>query len=79
MKFRANFNTAVLVLFFFLGCFFVGNQVLIHSIGETFAMSDIQFSLMMTGFYAGSLISVLLIGEYAEKKGKRQEADRPSG
>jgi fucose permease len=54
-----------------MGCFFAGNQVLVHYVGKHFAASDMKFGFMIGAMYVGSLVMVLVLGEVSERIGKR--------
>ncbi len=72
IKIRQFFNSYIIFIFFFLGVFFSGNQLLVHYVEKTFNASDFQFSLLIGAMYVGSLTMVLVLGEVSERIGKRQ-------
>jgi len=65
------FNTYITIVFLFLGCFFAGNQLLVHYVGNYFNANEIEFSFLIGSMYIGSLTMVLVIGEVSERIGKR--------
>mgnify|MGYP003851102301 CR=1 FL=1 len=58
-------------IIFFMGCFFAGNQVLVHYVSRHFAATDLEYGLMVGAMYVGSLVMVLVLGEVSERIGKR--------
>ena len=74
MGIKKHFNIFMYVVFFFLGCFFSGNQLLVHYAASHFNANDLQLSYIIAAMYVGSLSMVLIIGELSEKIGKRSGA-----
>lgn len=71
MSIKKFFNTYIIVIFFFFGCFFAGNQLLVNYVGRSFGASDIEFGYLVGAMYVGSLSMVLVFGEISERIGKR--------
>lgn len=70
-RIHSFFNSYMYIIFFFLGCFFAGNQLLVHYVGRSFDTNDIQFGYIIAAMYIGSLSMVLILGEVSEIIGKR--------
>ena len=71
MGIKKHFNIFMYIVFFFLGCFFSGNQLLVHYAASHFNASDMQLGYIIAAMYVGSLSMVLILGELSEKIGKR--------
>ena len=71
MGIKKHFNILMYIVFFFLGCFFSGNQLLVHYAASHFNASDMQLGYIIAAMYVGSLSMVLILGELSEKIGKR--------
>ncbi|WP_312641998.1 MFS transporter [Hydrogenoanaerobacterium sp.] len=65
------FNPFTYVLFLFMGCFFAGNQLMVHYVSASFGATEIQLSMIISALYVGSMLMVLLLGELSERIGKR--------
>lgn len=71
VRIKKFFNTYISIIFFVFGCFFAGNQLLVHYVGDSFNASDIEFGYLVGATYLGSLTMVLILGEVSQRIGKR--------
>lgn len=71
LRMRKFFNTYIIIIFFFFGCFFAGNQLLVNYVGESFVASNVEFGYLVGATYVGSLTMVLVLGEVSGRIGKR--------
>lgn len=68
---RRAFNRFTYVFFFFHGCFFAGNQLLVHHTAAAVSGGNSRLSLLIGSLYVGSMVMVVLLGELSERAGKR--------
>ena len=66
-----SFNRFTYIFFFFHGCFFTGNQLMVHYSAQALLAGEKTLGIMIGAFYTGSMVMVLLLGEISERVGKR--------
>lgn len=74
MGIRKYFNQFTYILFFFLGCIFAANQLMVHYVRQALGATEMQLGLMIGSIYIGSMLMALLLGELSERTGKRAAA-----
>lgn len=71
MEIKKHFNKFTYVLFFFIGCIFAANQLMIHYVRRSLGATEMQLGMMIGSIYIGSMLMALVLGELSEKAGKR--------
>ena len=71
MEIKKHFNNFTYVLFFFLGCIFAANQLMVHYVRQALNATEMQLGMMIGSIYIGSMLMALALGELSERTGKR--------
>ena len=69
---KRKVNFILYCIFFFNGCFYASNQLLVNNITSAFHASESQMAMMIGALYAGPMLMVLFFGPFSDKVGRKK-------
>lgn len=69
---KKKINLILYCIFFFNGCFYASNQLLVNNITSAFDASESQMALMIGALYAGPMLMVLFFGPFSDRVGRKK-------
>lgn len=71
MNSKNKMNFFLYCIFFFNGCFYASNQLLVNNIMKAYKGNDMHMAMMVGALYAGPMLMVLFFGAFSDRFGRK--------
>jgi MFS family permease len=71
MNSKNKINFFLYCIFFFNGCFYASNQLLVNHILQAYQGNDAQMAMMVGALYLGPMLMVLFFGAFSDRYGRK--------